>query len=86
VRSSLEEMRQPGKLMKPDHWMGLSTFVIKHGQTTLLGHTGGQAYFSGFVYFNPATSAAVIYAFNTDMSTTGPYDELRLHVYDFLAK
>ena len=72
--------------MKADQWMGLSTFVIKHGQTTLLGHTGGQAYFSGFLYFNPATSAAVIYAFNTDMSATDPYVAFRTHVYDFLSK
>ena len=85
-RASIEEMRQPGKLMKADQWMGLSTFVIKHGQTTLLGHTGGQAYFSGFLYFNPATSAAVIYAFNTDMSATDPYVAFRTHVYDFLSK
>jgi CubicO group peptidase (beta-lactamase class C family) len=86
VRASLEEMRQPGKLMKADHWMGLSTFVIKHGQATLLGHTGGQAYFSGFIYFNPATSATVIYAFNTESGATDPYVAFRLHVYDFLAK
>lgn len=85
-RASIEEMRQPGKLMKADQWMGLSTFIIKHGPTTLLGHTGGQAYFSGFLYFNPSTSAAVIYAFNTDMSATDPYVAFRTHVYDFLSK
>lgn len=86
ARASVEEMRQPGKPMKADQWMGLSTFVIKHGETTLLGHTGGQGYYSGFLYFNPATSAAVIYAFNTDMSATDPYVAFRARVFDFLAK
>ncbi len=86
ARASVEEMRQPGKPMKADQWMGLSTFVIKHGETTLLGHTGGQGYYSGFLYFNPATSAAVIYAFNTDMSATPPYVAFRARVFDFLAK
>lgn len=87
ARASVEEMRQPGKPMGPDRWMGLSTYVIKHGESTLLGHTGGQASFRGYLYFNPATSAALIYAFNTTSDTT---DEklaaLRNRVYDFLAK
>jgi CubicO group peptidase (beta-lactamase class C family) len=87
ARGSLEEMRRPGKPMAADQWMGLSTMVIKRGDSTILGHTGSQASFRGFLYFNPATSAAVIYAFNT---TSDASDEkevaLRNRVYDFLAK
>jgi CubicO group peptidase (beta-lactamase class C family) len=70
-RSSLEEMWQRGKPMSqsyesaPRQWMGLSFFVLDRGGTTLLGHTGSQAGFRAFLYFNPATSAAVVAAFNT---------------------
>lgn len=86
-RSSLEEMRQPGKPVGPDQWMGLSTFIIKHGEATLLGHTGSQAGFRAFLYFNPATSTAVICAFNTTSETSGEkVGELRNLVFDFLAK
>lgn len=70
-QKSLAEMWQPGKPMSdsyesaPNQWMGLSFFVIDRGGTRLLGHTGSQAGFRSFYYFNPATKAAVIAAFNT---------------------
>lgn len=70
-RSSLAEMWQPGKPMSesyesaPNQWMGLSFFVLDRGATRLLGHTGSQAGFRSFYYFNPATKTAVIAAFNT---------------------
>jgi CubicO group peptidase (beta-lactamase class C family) len=70
-RSSLEEMWKPVKPMSqsyesaPNQWMGLSFFILDRGGTTILGHTGSQAGFRSFLYFNPATSAAVIAAFNT---------------------
>jgi CubicO group peptidase (beta-lactamase class C family) len=87
ARSSLEEMRQPGKPSGKDQWMGLSTFIVKHGQATIMGHPGGQAYYRGFLYFNPATSVAVIYAFNTTSETSGQkHADLRDRVFDFLAK
>ncbi|HXT17031.1 MAG TPA: serine hydrolase domain-containing protein [Gemmatimonadaceae bacterium] len=69
--SSLNEMWQPGKPMSqgyeaaPTQWMGLSFFVIDHNGTRLLGHTGSQAGFRSFYYFNPLTKAAVIAVFNT---------------------
>ena len=86
-RASVEQMRQPGKPMGPDRWMGLSTYVIKRGEATILGHTGGQASFRGYLYFNPATSAAVIYAFNTTSDATGEKQAaLNDRVFDFLAK
>ena len=70
-RSSLAEMWQPGKPMSesyessPNQWMGLSFFVIDRGGTRILGHTGSQAGFRSFYYFNPATKVAIIAAFNT---------------------
>ncbi|HEX4682711.1 MAG TPA: serine hydrolase domain-containing protein [Gemmatimonadaceae bacterium] len=75
-RSSLEEMWRPGKPMSQSYesaanqWMGLSFFVIDHNGTRILGHTGSQAGFRSFYYFNPATSAAVIAVFNTTNDAT----------------
>lgn len=86
-RSSLEEMWRPGKSMEADHGgsMGLSFFVIPHGGATLLGHTGSQAGYTAFVYFNPATSAAVIAAFNSaNVNPKGPRGELRKQVFALL--
>jgi len=70
-RATLAEMWKPGKPMSqsyesaPNQWMGLSFFVMDRGGTRLLGHTGSQAGFRSFMYFNPATTTAVIAAFNT---------------------
>jgi CubicO group peptidase (beta-lactamase class C family) len=50
--------------------MALSFFVVHRGATTILGHTGSQAGFRSFLFFNPATSAAVIAAFNTTNDAT----------------
>lgn len=89
-RASLEEMWRPGKPMNEDgtQTMGLSFYVIQHKNATLLGHTGSQAAFRAFFYFNPATSAAVIAAFNSasDPMAQEPYTQLRNLVWDFLAK
>jgi CubicO group peptidase (beta-lactamase class C family) len=87
ARSSLEEMRQPGKPVGTDQWMGLSTFIVKHGTATILGHTGSQAGFRTFLYFNAATSTAVIGAFNTTSETSDEkVVDLQNRVLDFLAK
>jgi CubicO group peptidase (beta-lactamase class C family) len=70
-RSSLEEMWQPGKPMSqsyesaPNEWMGLSFFVLDRNGVRLLGHTGSQAGFRSFFYFNPANGSAIVAAFNT---------------------
>ena len=70
-RSSLEEMWKPGKPMSqgyessPNEWMGLSFFVLDHGGTRIIGHTGSQAGFRSFYFFNPLTKAGVIAVFNT---------------------
>lgn len=70
-RTSLEEMWQPGKPMgegyqaEPQQWMGLSFFVNGSGDRRVLGHTGHQANFGSFFFFNPGTRWAVIAAYNT---------------------
>jgi hypothetical protein len=50
--------------------MALSFFVIHRGPSTIIGHTGSQAGFRSFLFFNPANSAAVIAAFNTTNDAT----------------
>jgi CubicO group peptidase (beta-lactamase class C family) len=82
-------MWQPGKSMNADHGgsMGLSFYVIPRGDATLLGHTGAQAAFTAFFYFNPKTSTAVIAAFNSvNVSSKGPRPELRNSVFAFLSE
>jgi CubicO group peptidase (beta-lactamase class C family) len=72
-RSSLEEMWRPLYPTSPtaqgasgwSEWMGLSFFVLRHGATTLIGHTGSQAGFLAFMYFNPGSKVSVVAAFNT---------------------
>jgi CubicO group peptidase (beta-lactamase class C family) len=70
-RASLDEMWRPGKPMSqgyestPSQWMGLSFFIRDRNGQRILGHTGSQAGFRSFFYFDPQTGAAVIAAFNT---------------------
>ena len=45
--------------------MGLSFFLRPLRGVTLVGHTGEQAGFRSFLYFNPRTAEAVIGVFNT---------------------
>ena len=75
-RSTLEEMWKPLYTTStggyaPGDSVGLSFFTIHRGAATLIGHTGSQAGFLSFMYFNPATRAAVIAAFNTNNETHG---------------
>jgi CubicO group peptidase (beta-lactamase class C family) len=48
-----------------DESIGLSFFVLRRGESRFVGHTGGQAGFTSFVYLNPANGCAVAAAFNT---------------------
>jgi hypothetical protein len=70
-RTSLEEMWKPGRPMSqsyesaPNQWMGLSFFVLDRNGHKLLGHTGSQAGFRSFYYFDPITKAGVVAVFNT---------------------
>jgi CubicO group peptidase (beta-lactamase class C family) len=70
-RASLDEMWQPGKPMaqsyesNPQQWMGLSFFIRDRNGQRILGHTGSQAGFRSFFYFDPKNGAAIIAAFNS---------------------
>lgn len=70
-RKSLEEMWQRGHPMtqgyesNPQQWMGLSFFIRERNGQRILGHTGSQAGFRSFFYFDPSNGMAVIAAFNT---------------------
>ncbi len=70
-RASLAEMWMPvvpmteGYEANSNQSMGLSFFLLGTGDQRLIGHTGSQAGFRSFFYFNPKTSAGVIAVFNT---------------------
>lgn len=70
-RASLEEMWKPvvpmadGYEASAEQWMGLSYFVRGSGANRIIGHTGSQAGFRSFFYFNPTTTTGVIAVFNT---------------------
>jgi CubicO group peptidase (beta-lactamase class C family) len=70
-RPSLEEMWKPGMPMSqgyesnPNEWMGLSFFVLDRNGQRILGHTGSQAGFRSFYYFDPRTQVGIVAAFNT---------------------
>jgi CubicO group peptidase (beta-lactamase class C family) len=70
-RASLEEMWKPGMPMSqgyesnPNEWMGLSFFVLDRNGQRILGHTGSQAGFRSFYYFDPRTQVGIVAAFNT---------------------
>ena len=85
-RASLEEMWRPlyptvlDGTDTPSDSMGLSFFIVHRGRTTLIGHTGSQAGFLAFLYFNPTTGAGVAAAFNTasDLSEEGKQSAFRV--------
>jgi CubicO group peptidase (beta-lactamase class C family) len=52
--------------------MGLSFFLYTRGSERIIGHTGSQAAFRAFIYFNPRTRRAVIAAYNTTGLTELP--------------
>ena len=81
-RSSLEEMWKPGKPMSqsyesaPNQWMGLSFFVLDRDGQRILGHTGSQAGFRSFYYFDPRTQVGIVAAFNTTNSAAPAHRRL----------
>jgi len=81
-RSSLEEMWHPvvntngNGYGSENDWMGLSFFGTQRDGVTILGHTGSQAGFRAFMYFDPTKHTAILVAFNTtkQRSTQGARD------------
>ncbi len=97
ARRSLEEMWKPlyptnsqaSARGSPNEGIGLSFFVIRRGPTTFIGHTGGQAGFTSFIYVNPATADAVVAAFNTNKqggsgSSRSSFQVIRDHALDLI--
>jgi CubicO group peptidase (beta-lactamase class C family) len=86
-RKSLEEMWQRGHPMtqgyesNPQQWMGLSFFIRERSGQRILGHTGSQAGFRSFFYFDPSNGMAVIAAFNTT-NTVAPATALQRRMQD----
>jgi CubicO group peptidase (beta-lactamase class C family) len=86
-RKSLEEMWQRGLPMtagyesNPQQWMGLSFFIRERNGQRILGHTGSQAGFRSFFYFDPSNGMAVIAAFNTT-NTVAPATALQRRMQD----
>jgi CubicO group peptidase (beta-lactamase class C family) len=85
-RSTLEEMWRPvvpmaqGYQASADQHMGLSFCLLQRAGTRLVGHTGSQAGFRSFFYFNPARRTAIIAAFNTTNYAAPAEDQYqRLH-------
>ena len=73
-RTTLEQMWAPRFPVSSDsagEWMGLSFFIEKYPGGRIVGHTGSQAGFRSFFYWNPDTHAAVILAVNTSNSVDG---------------
>ena len=55
-----------------DGSMGLSFFLYERDAERVIGHTGSQAGFRAFLYFNPRTARAVIAAYNTSSNVELP--------------
>lgn len=76
ARATLQEMWRPvtpmaaGYQAGAEQWMGLSFFIFGDGDARVLGHTGSQAGFRAFLFFNPRTRTAVIVAYNTANTLT----------------
>jgi len=70
-RSTLEEMWVPRLAVSEDgsgvraDSLGFSFFVVRDGNRALIGHTGSQAGYRSFLYFQPSKRSAVILVFNT---------------------
>ena len=86
-RASLDEMWKPGKPMSqgydssPNEWMGLGFFVLDRGGTRIVGHTGSQAGFRSFYFFNPVNKTGVIAVFNTT-NDAAPANSLQRRVQE----
>ena len=91
-RSSLEEMWVPRVPIREDaaaehsESMGLSFFLVHDGERSVIGHTGSQAGFRAFFYFQPEKRTAIIAVFNTTNVERSPeaaalYQELLSAAY-----
>jgi CubicO group peptidase (beta-lactamase class C family) len=76
-RASLDEMWRPvvnvstDSAGRPRIDMGLSFFIHQIDGRRILGHTGSQAGFRSFTYFDPQTKSAIVWSFNTANARAG---------------
>jgi len=77
-RRSLEEMWVPTLTARDGEGgsgdnvrIGLSFFVERYGDVTLIGHSGDQNGFISHLYLHPPSHTAWVVNFNTDVTTTG---------------
>jgi CubicO group peptidase (beta-lactamase class C family) len=49
----------------PEQGMGLGFFVRQRGAQRIVGHTGFQAGYRSFVYFDPVSTRGIVVAFNS---------------------
>ncbi len=76
-RASLEEMWRPVVNVSPDSAgrpridMGLSFFIHQVAGRPIVGHTGSQAGYRSFMYFDPQTKSAIVWSFNTANARAG---------------
>ena len=94
-RKSLDEMWTavvPLQAAQPrEGSMGLSFFLYQFGTERVIGHTGSQAGFRSYLYFNPRTKRAVISVFNTSSQMQLPggataLGEMNKAVFRYLEK
>lgn len=94
-RKSLEEMWTAVVSLQAtqprDGSMGFSFFLYDAGPERIIGHTGTQAGFRSFLYFNPRTKRAVISVFNTTSQVPLPdaaasLREMNAAVFRYLEK
>jgi len=76
-RASLEEMWRPVVQTESGYgsesdFMGLSFFGTRRNGVTYMGHTGSQAGFRAFMYFDATKKTAVLVAFNSTMQRSTP--------------
>ena len=69
TRRTLEEMWTPsvrtGAALPELAAVGLGFFSLEHDGRRIVGHTGDQAGYRSYVYFDPAASTGIILVFNT---------------------
>jgi CubicO group peptidase (beta-lactamase class C family) len=67
--ATLEEMWRPvvplGAAGGPDEAFGLSFYLYRRGDRTIVGHTGEQSGFRTFFFLDPASTTAVVGVLNT---------------------
>jgi CubicO group peptidase (beta-lactamase class C family) len=70
ARRTLEEMWTPsvrtGVALPEFAAVGLGFFSLEHKGRRIIGHTGDQAGYRAYVYFDPTASTGVILVFNTN--------------------